>query len=67
MLATMVVHGGELPRLLSKSICQYIQAGFDGSMPAIDEVPDRNVRDSLNKVSNRIHLFDLYAKYLCQL
>jgi hypothetical protein len=50
MLATMVVQGGEFPRLFSTSICQYIQSGFDKSFPAIDEVPDKNVRDSLNKV-----------------
>ena len=50
MLATMVVQGGEIPRLLSPSICQYIQNGFENSFQTIDEVPDKNVRDSLNKV-----------------
>ena len=43
----MVVQGGEIPRLFSDSICQYIQSGFDNSFPTIDEVPDKNVRDSL--------------------
>ena len=46
----MVVQGGEIPRLLSPSICQYIQNGFKNSFQTIDEVPDKNVRDSLNKV-----------------
>ena len=52
ILATMVVQGGEIPRLFSASICEYIQSGFDNSFPTIDEVPDKNVRDSLNKVCN---------------
>ncbi len=52
MLATMVVQGGEIPRLFSASICQYIQCGFDNCFPTIDEVPDKTVRDSLNRVCN---------------
>ena len=52
MLPTMVVQGGEIPQLFSTSICQYIQCGFDNCFPTIDEVPDKTVRDSLNKVCN---------------
>lgn len=50
MLATMIVQGGELPRILSPSLCQYIQAGFNHAYPEIDEVPDANVRNSLKQV-----------------
>lgn len=38
MLATMVVQGGEIPRFLSTSICQYLQSGFENTFPTIDEV-----------------------------
>lgn len=55
MLATLVVQGGELPRIFSKSVCQYIEAGFGSCTPDIDELPDKNIRDSLLKVSNVRH------------
>ena len=54
MLATMIVQGGELPRIFSPSLCQYIQSGFDNAFPEIDEVPDVIVRTSLNKVSKAL-------------
>lgn len=50
MLAIMIVQGGGVPRLFSNSICQYMQCGFDHAIPEIDEIPDRNVRNSLKKV-----------------
>ncbi|XP_046856096.1 G2/M phase-specific E3 ubiquitin-protein ligase-like [Xenia sp. Carnegie-2017] len=50
MLATLVVQGGELPRIFSKSVCQYIEAGFGSCTPDIDELPDKNIRDSLLKL-----------------
>ena len=50
MMATMIVQGGELPRLFCPSMCQYIQAGFDSVSPTIDEVPDGSIRNSLTKV-----------------
>ena len=46
MLATLLVQGGELPRIFSDSMCQYIEAGFDGCKPVIEEVVDKNIRDS---------------------
>lgn len=46
----MIVQGGEPPRLFSNGICQYIQSGFEHVAPEIDEVPDREVRNSLVKV-----------------
>ena len=50
MLATMIVQGGELPRIFSPSMCQYIQRGFDSANPGIDEVPDGNIQKSLKQV-----------------
>ena len=50
MLATLIVQGGEFPRIFSNSVCQYIEADFDGCRPTIEEVPAKNVRDSLFKV-----------------
>ncbi len=50
MLATLIVQGGELPHIFSNYVCQYIEAGFDGCRPAIEEVPEKNVRDFLSKV-----------------
>jgi hypothetical protein len=54
MLATMIVQGGELPRIFSSSLCQYIQGGFDNTFPEVDEVPDVIVRKSLKQVSTSI-------------
>ncbi|XP_028405741.1 uncharacterized protein LOC114528309 [Dendronephthya gigantea] len=50
MLATMIVQGGELPRIFSPSLCQYIQGGFDNASPNIDEVPDATVQKSLKQL-----------------
>ena len=49
MLAMLIVQGGELPRIFIKSICHYIQTGFEGCVPEIDEVPKVTVRMSLSK------------------
>ena len=54
MLATMIVQGGELPRIFSPSLCQYIQGGIDNAFPEIDKVADIIVRKSLKKVSKSI-------------
>ena len=50
----MIVQGGELPRIFSPSLCQYIQGGFDNAFPGIDEIPDVIVRRSLKQVSKGI-------------
>ena len=50
MLATIVIQGGEHPRIFSPAICDYIAKGFDFCLPVIEDVPDPVVRDSLKKV-----------------
>ncbi|CAB4012655.1 Hypothetical predicted protein [Paramuricea clavata] len=50
MLAAMIVQGGELPRIFSHSLCQYIQGGIDNAFPQIDEVADIIVQKSLKKL-----------------
>lgn len=55
MLATMIVQGGELPRIFSPSICQYIQGGFDNVFPEIEEVPAVIVQKSLKQVRTSIY------------
>lgn len=50
MLATIIVQGGEHPRIFSPAICSYIAKGFDSCKPGIEEVPDPTVRNSLKKV-----------------
>ena len=52
MFATMIVQGGELPRVLSSAMCEYIQGAYD-KVPEI-EVADVNVRMSLKKVISGI-------------
>ena len=49
MFATMIIQGGELPRVLSSAMCDYIQGGYD-KVPVIEEVADVTVRMSLKKV-----------------
>ena len=49
MFATMIVQGGELPRVLSSAMCEYIQGAYE-KVPEIEEVADVNVRMSLKKV-----------------
>ena len=49
MFATMIVQGGELPRVLSCAMCEYIQGAYD-KVPEIEEVAGVNVRMSLKKV-----------------
>ena len=51
MFATMIVQGGELPRVLSGAMCEYIQGAYD-KVPEIEEVAD--VRMSLKKVISGI-------------
>jgi hypothetical protein len=50
MLATIIIHGGEHPRIFSPAICSYITKGLEFCQPGIEEVPDPIVRDSLKKV-----------------
>ncbi len=49
MFATMISQGGELPRVLSSAMCDYIQGGYD-KVPVIEELADVTVRMSLKKV-----------------
>ncbi len=50
MLATIIIQGGEHPRIFSPAICCYIEKGLDFCQPGIDEVPDPIVRESLQTV-----------------
>jgi hypothetical protein len=50
MLATIIIHDGEHPRIFSPAICSYITKGLEFCQPGIEEVPDAIVRDSLKKV-----------------
>ena len=64
MLATLIVQGGELPRIFSNYVCQYIEAGFDGCKPTIEEVPDKTIRHSLSKVAVFMHAVSLVIQYV---
>ena len=56
MLVTLIVQGGEFPRIFSNSVCQYIEAGFDGCTPTIVKVPDKNVRLSFQGMYTHVHV-----------
>jgi hypothetical protein len=55
MLATMIIQGGQHPRIFSPSICDYIAHGLDKCKPSIEEIYDGTVRNSLKMVPYFIH------------
>ena len=50
MLSTIIMQGGEPPRIFSPTVCQYISGGLEKCNPTIEEVPNLAVRSSLLKV-----------------
>lgn len=52
MLATIIVQGGEYPRVFSPAICNYIAKGLDIHQHEIDieEIPDPVIKKSLKEV-----------------
>lgn len=50
MLSTIIMQGGEPPRIFSPTICQYISGGLEKYNPTIEKVPNLAVRSSLLKV-----------------
>ena len=70
MFATMIFQGGELPRVLSSTVCKYIE---DGNIePKLEEVVEITVRNSLKKVSCIIftyhstkYSFQYCKRYIC--
>jgi len=47
MLSTIIIQGGEPPRIFSPTICQYISGGWEKCNPIIEEVPNLAVQSSL--------------------
>lgn len=51
MLATIIIQGGEHPRIFSPAICSYIAKGLEFCQTGVEEVPDPVVRNSLKEVN----------------
>jgi hypothetical protein len=65
MLSTIVLQGGEPPRIFSPAICQYMACGLEKFAPSIEEIPDTAVRASLDKVFKKklSHNITLQSKF----
>lgn len=50
MLALSLVHGGPAPQFFSGAVADYIVTGIRGVKPSIGDIPDSDVRQSLEKV-----------------
>ena len=45
-----LIHGGPAPQFFSDSVADYIVNGIEGGNPVIGEVPDDEIRMSLDEV-----------------
>lgn len=47
MLSTITIQGGEPPRIFSPCICHFVSSGIENCQPTFEEVPNAQVRASL--------------------